>query len=179
MFDMNLIKSTISSSPLKLGPPISKPFLNRKILGLWCPIMIDSKIVSGVIDGEKENVNPMLSCRLNLSPDFLCKIERTGGRVMGVKNHYGWFDKHLEEGESLTIRFFGDDNKEDFVFKAKGSNEVVEVGNGVRVGGIEYISEYVMVGGGGRDVWMKVEEEERERFLEELRTKEEVMMVTA
>ncbi|GMI13882.1 hypothetical protein TrVE_jg13404 [Triparma verrucosa] len=144
---------------------IRNPHLNRKILGTWCPLSTASFSKLPPLG----NTVPTLPERFAVEVDYILMIERLNGRILGKKNHYGHFDAHLTETEELKLTMFSPSTFECRVGVVGGVFE-----EGGEWGEVEYVSDYVMVCGGG--VWMRVEEEEFKRLGVEEEREERVMM---
>ena len=132
--------------PCKSG----KHSVNRRVLGLWAPITRRDTVIAKRQDHLESK---------NILVPYTVQISRTAGRKLGLKNHYGHFDAHLEKGESLTIALRGDGLRLSGKVQASPDNEVVYVGMLVGFGGITYLSEYLMImrdPNGAYDIWLRV-----------------------
>ena len=181
--EMSFAVSALSGSPdfgLLPRSTINRPLLNRKLLTTWSPLILSGSVVSSPSPAVPASPGPTPTCspRISYVAPFTMKLSRPHGRVLGPKNHYGQFDAHLSPGEVVRVSFLGLPSCAGGAeFEAGVENGVSEVGvfEGVKVkmGGITYLSDYLMVGEGG--VWVKTcvvvgagrreEEEEEEEFL--------------
>jgi len=128
---------------------IQKPFLNRKILGTWAPILRNSIVVAFDKNG-------------NVEVPFTIKVQREQGRKLSLKSVYGVFDCHLESGESIAVY-----STDGFIqsIKADKENKIAPldmIGDSlIFLGGITYLSDYLMVQRGpnnGVDLWMRADD---------------------
>jgi len=167
-------------------PTISKPFLNRKLLQTWCPLLLSSHPLTPILPSPPvPNPTPTTTPRTPVSPPFLLTLKRTNGVVMGTRNHYGIFQAHLKQGELITatLEERGEGgNGRTVVFEADEGNRAVNIGTydnlPVNLGCVTYLSSYVMVSSheGLKTVWVKADKVE-EGY--ESKTKEDDVLTTA
>lgn len=119
-----------------------RPSLSRKMLGQWAPLLLSSRLVTS------SSVKPVGDGMMEVP--FLLDISRSHGRKFGKRNHYGLWDKTLQNGEDLTILIAGKDATDisaEIVSDEK--NEPMDLGSlgqaQVQFGGITYVSDYAMI----------------------------------
>lgn len=157
--------------PLEKSNSIRRPSLNRLILGDWAPIVRGGKVVAtGNSDKDKEKA---------VDVPYRFHVQRTAGKKLAPKTHYGTFDMHLEAGEEITVQeLLSNSNTVASSGSVEASpeneNKVVKgytnANDGdLYVGGITYVSKYVMImrqqqqqqkkdkGPAVKEVWMRVD----------------------
>lgn len=119
-----------------------RPSLSRKMLGQWAPLLLSSRLVTS------SSVKPVGDGMMEVP--FLLDISRSHGRKFGKRNHYGLWDKTLQNGEDLTISIAGKDATDISVeIVSDEKNEPMDLGSlgqaQVQFGGITYVSDYAMI----------------------------------
>lgn len=121
------------------------PTLNRLILGDWVPIVRGGKVVAERSTDEEKSANV----------PYRFHIQRSAGRKLAPKTHYGTFDEHLEPGEEVTIQELSSCNSVSSsgvleVSPNKMETKLVEGYRNVKdgdlyFGGITYVTKYIMI----------------------------------
>jgi len=166
--DMDVVEAVLGTGTvveehikeLERSCTMRNPTLSRKVLGTWAPIVVNNRVVA-VQQDKAPWKEPILA---------LCTVDvfRTAGRKMGVKNNYGQFDAHFEEGEELTLNTMGDGWTITSKVLAGEDNSVIQMasmdalpifdGGRLTFGGVTYLSGYMMImrdADGAVEIWLR------------------------
>mmetsp|Transcript_34499 Transcript_34499/g.83493 ORF Transcript_34499/g.83493 Transcript_34499/m.83493 type:complete len:321 (-) Transcript_34499:142-1104(-) len=141
---------------------IRYPWLSRKLLGTWAPVLHAGEKVVTVNNGS-----PCGCCEGTIDCSVIIDIQRASGPKLGPRNHYGVFYANMEEGEE--VRIVSGDGAVDSRVGATKENRSVVIGNEragklaapICLGRITYLSDYILVQrrqDGSMDIWLRLDE---------------------
>ena len=147
-------------APLEQRMPVAKPYLNRKLIGIWAPLMLGG---NGMLGDESAAANVAGSEEGLLAVGATLELRRAGAPETET-TRYGTFDKHLEPGEAMLLTFSpaaGDMASHEMGASRTNERRPLPFTHKERLqlGGITFLSEYLLVQrdmSGATDVWMRV-----------------------
>lgn len=157
--DIDAVNSVLSNSSaenievivkaLEYRCSVRKPWLSRRLLGSWAPLLR-----CGVCVAQK-NIE-------SIEAPFTVDVFRTNGRKLAPKTPYGQFESALEVGEDITVETSNLISK---TMSVKDNNEPVILGMlddmPFCLGSISYITDYVLIQRnpeGAIDFWLRCDD---------------------